>query len=106
MPTTERSINDAIALVLRERRRLWAAPQRVRSENTRIFRDAGLQPDILITEPGTTPVVVETEVLPAVTVEADARSRLGQACGTPDARFSLRSRCAFRQRCANTRAQP
>jgi hypothetical protein len=79
VPTTERSINDAIALVLRERRRLWAAPQRVRSENTRIFRDAGLQPDILITEPGTTPVVVETEVLPAATVEADARSRLGQA---------------------------
>jgi hypothetical protein len=78
MPTTERSINDAVALVLRERRRLWAPPQRVRSENTRIFRDAGLQPDILITEPGTTPVVVETEVFPAITVEADARSRLGQ----------------------------
>jgi hypothetical protein len=37
-------------------------------------RNAGL-----ITEPGTTPVVLETEVLPAATVEADARSRLGQA---------------------------
>jgi hypothetical protein len=79
VPTTERSINDVIALVLRERRRLWALPQRVRSENTRIFRDAGLQPDILITEAGTSPVVVETEVMPAATVEADARSRLGQA---------------------------
>lgn len=78
MPTTERSINDVIALVLRERRRRWALPQRVRSENTGIFRDAGLQPDILITEAGTSPVVVETEVMPAATVEADARSRLGQ----------------------------
>ncbi len=50
----------------------------MRSENTQVFREAGRQPDILITEAGTSPVVVETEVLPAATVEGDARSRLGQ----------------------------
>ena len=47
-------------------------------EYSRFFREAGRQPDILITEAGTSPVVVETEVLPAISVEADARSRLGQ----------------------------
>jgi hypothetical protein len=36
------------------------------------------RPDILVTEPGVSPVVIETEVLPAVTVEAEARARLGE----------------------------
>lgn len=35
------------------------------------------QPDILVLEPYVSPVVIETEVLPAATVEPDARSRLG-----------------------------
>jgi hypothetical protein len=78
VPTTEPSINNALAAVLREQRRAWRHPQTLRSENTRVFREAGLQPDILITEPGTSPVVVETEVMPAISVEGDARSRLGQ----------------------------
>jgi hypothetical protein len=78
MPTTEPSINNAIAAVLRERRRAWVHPQIVRSENTGVFRTAGRQPDVLITEPGTSPVVVETEVAPAATVEKDAKGRLGQ----------------------------
>jgi hypothetical protein len=77
VPTTEPSINNAIAAVLREQRKAWARPAVLRSENTRVFREAGRQPDILITEAGTSPVVVETEVLPAITVEDDARSRLG-----------------------------
>jgi hypothetical protein len=78
VPTTEPSINNAIATVLREQRRAWSRPQILRSENTQVFREAGLQPDILITEPGTSPVVVETEVTPAISVEGDARSRLGK----------------------------
>lgn len=78
MPTTEPSINNAIATVLREQRRAWGPPGILRSENTGVFREAGRQPDILIAEPGTSPVVVETEVHPAITVEDDARSRLGQ----------------------------
>jgi hypothetical protein len=39
---------------------------------------AGLQPDILILEPNVSPVVIETEVVPAPTVEPEALSRLGQ----------------------------
>lgn len=78
MPTTEPSINNVIASVLRESRRAWDPPQIVRSENTGVFLLASRQPDILIMEPGTSPVVVETEVVPATTVERDARERLRQ----------------------------
>jgi hypothetical protein len=36
------------------------------------------RPDIMVLEPGVSPVVIETEVLPATTVESDAISRLGE----------------------------
>ena len=50
----------------------------VRSEHTQaISGHPGLQPDILITAPGRSPVVVEAEYMPAPTVEADAKVRLG-----------------------------
>ena len=50
----------------------------VRSENTQaISGHPGLRPDILITAHGRAPVVVEAEWMPARTVEAEARSRLG-----------------------------
>ena len=50
----------------------------VRSENTQaISGHPGLRPDILITAPGRAPVVIEAEWMPARTVEAEARSRLG-----------------------------
>ena len=44
-----------------------------------MLRDSAGRPDILIVEPHVAPVVIETELLPAVTVEADAIARLGQA---------------------------
>ena len=51
---------------------------RVLSENTQVIAgNRGLRPDILITAPGRSPVVVEAEYLPARDVEADARKRLG-----------------------------
>lgn len=40
------------------------------------------RPDILVIEPNVSPVVIETEVLPAATVEAEAISRLGQQLRT------------------------
>ena len=50
----------------------------VRSENTRaIAGHPGLRPDILITASDRAPVVVEAEYMPAATVEAEARERLG-----------------------------
>ena len=50
----------------------------VRSENTQtIAGRPGLRPDILITAPGRSPVVVEAEYEPAHNVESEASSRLG-----------------------------
>ena len=74
--TTDRShesiINDALARVLRERCNLPSAA----AETLR----AGKRPDIVV-RLAEGPVVVETEVEPARTVEADALSRLGMDIG-------------------------
>lgn len=77
MTTTEHTINDALANILRKTRRAWAHAGVVRSENSGSFL-GNERPDILIVEPNTPPIVIETEVLPAVTVEKEARSRLGR----------------------------
>ena len=78
MPTTEPTINDALAEVLRETRHTWQQSDVVRSENTRMLRGSNERPDILVTEPTVSPVVIETEVLPAATVESEAIARLGK----------------------------
>jgi hypothetical protein len=78
MATTEHTINDAIAEALKETRSLWRQKWAVRSENIDIVKGSSKRPDILITEINVSPVVVETEVLPANTIETDARERLGQ----------------------------
>ena len=77
MPTTEHTINDALAALLRRTRHAWAVPDAINSENTGVLKQAGKRPDILVSEPNVSPVVIETEVLPAPTVEQDALSRLG-----------------------------
>jgi hypothetical protein len=82
MATHEHTINDALADVLRQTRRAWQAPDIVASENTGKLKGGNKRPDILIAEPHVSPVVIETEVIPATTVEADARSRLGEKLAT------------------------
>jgi hypothetical protein len=77
MAITEHTINDALAAVLRTTRRAWSETGVLNSENTGILKHAGKRPDILVTEPNVSPVVIETEVMPAATVEAEAASRLG-----------------------------
>lgn len=42
-----------------------------------MLRDGPARPDILVIEPNVSPVAIEVEVLPAVSVESDAMSRLG-----------------------------
>ena len=81
MGTTEHTINDALAELLRQTRSVWRSPNVVRSENTGVFKSQGQRPDILVTEPNVSPVVIETEVVPAPTVETDAVSRLGAKVG-------------------------
>ena len=71
---TEPSANNATGGLLRA----MLPRSSVRSENTQaISGHPGLRPDILITAPGRAPVVIEAEWMPARTVEAEARSRLG-----------------------------
>jgi len=79
MATTEHTINDAIAELLRKTRYAWRGQNVVRSETTQLLAESrGLRPDILVTEPHTAPVVIETEVLPAANVEAEAIARLDE----------------------------
>jgi hypothetical protein len=86
MPLTEHTINDALAEVLRPTRQAWRESNVVTSETTGMLKGGAKRPDILVIEPNVSPVVIETEVLPAVTVEAEACSRLGahlSATGQP-----------------------
>jgi len=69
MPTTEHTINDALAGVLRETRRAWRDSNVVSSENTGMLKGIHAQPDILVMEANVSPVTIETEVLPAAAVE-------------------------------------
>jgi len=90
MATTEHTINDALAGVLVETRSLWRFEGVVRSENTNVLKSIGKRPDILVTEPNVSPVIVETEIFPAISVESDAKQRLGEHL-TPSGRRILSS---------------
>ena len=71
---TEPSINNALGILLQG----MMGSATVRSENVRaVVGHAGLQPDVIVTEAGRAPVIVEAEIEPARSVEAEARSRLG-----------------------------
>jgi hypothetical protein len=78
MATTEPTINDTIAEILKETRSLWRQKGVVKSENTDVLKKTGKKPDILITEPNVSPVIIETEIIPGVSVESDALQRLGE----------------------------
>ncbi len=78
MATIEHTINDALANQLRETRRAWRPSNVVSSENSGMLVGSSKRPDILVLEPNVSPVAIETEFLPASTVESDAISRLGE----------------------------
>lgn len=78
MATTEHTLNDALAAVLRTTRRAWANSEVVRSENSGMLIGSTARPDILVLEANVSPVVIETEVFPATTVESEAMARLGK----------------------------
>ena len=71
---TEPNANNALGQLLQP----MLPGSRVLFENTRVIAGRpGLQPDLLITDPGRAPVVIEAEYLPAANVEAEAQDRLG-----------------------------
>ncbi len=61
MATTEHTINDALAGVLRGTRRAWQQSNVVRSENSGMLKGSNERPDILVIESTVSPVVIETE---------------------------------------------
>ena len=88
---TEQNANNTLGALLRRVLPKYA----VRYENTQqIVNRPGLQPDVLITATGRSPVVVEAEFMPAYTVEAEAKGRLKlEVVGTSrhiDAAIALR----------------
>ena len=71
---TEPSANNALGALLGT----MLPTSEVRSEHTQaIVGQPGLQPDILVTAPGRSPVVVEAEYMPAANAESEAEGRLG-----------------------------
>ena len=75
MAILESQLNGRIATLLGRMAPRW----NVRGENKGAFQGNQKQPDILITQTGAQPVVIENEYLPANTVEAEARERLGES---------------------------
>ena len=87
----EQNANNALGALLRR----LLPKYDVLYENTKqIVNQPGLHPDILITAPGRSPVVVEAEYMPAYTVEGEAKDRLElEVAGTArkiDAAIALR----------------
>lgn len=74
---TEVALNVILADVLRHMHPRWH--DSIEAEQTRkLVGHWNRQPDLIIHHPGVLPVIVETEFMPAHTVEDDARSRLGE----------------------------
>ena len=78
MATTEIVLNEYIGAELRKKYTRWTVAGIVSAENTGVFTSSGKRPDIVVTDNHASPVCIETEFVPAVTVEADAKARLGQ----------------------------
>ena len=73
MSTREPGVNQIIADILRGMRQRWE----VQSEPGGAIRGGSKTPDILITEAGALPLVIENEFVPAAGVEGEAQGRLG-----------------------------
>ena len=81
----EHTLNNALAECLRRRSPAWRGDGAICSESLGALEGGG-RPDILIEPAAAPPVVVETEVDPAPTVEKDAAARLDRraaATGAP-----------------------
>lgn len=73
--TNEIAFNVRLLDVLQTKHPRWR--DHVGVEQRDVLRETALQPDIVIRPPGGVPVILETEFMPARSVEADATARLG-----------------------------
>lgn len=90
MATTEHTVNDALAALLRNTRSVWKQRNVINSENTGMLVGSTKKPDVLILEPNVSPVTIETEIVPATSVEPEAVARLGETA-RPNGRAILSS---------------
>ncbi len=74
--TNEIAFNVRLLDVLQTKHPRWR--DHVGVEQRDVLRETVLQPDIVIRPPGGVPVIIETEFIPARSVEADATARLGK----------------------------
>ena len=74
--TNEIAFNVRLLDVLQTKHPRWR--DHVGVEQRDVLRETALQPDIVIRPPGGVPVIIETEFIPARSVEADATARLGK----------------------------
>ena len=74
--TNEIAFNVRLLDVLQTKHLRWR--DHVGVEQRDVLRETALQPDIVIRPPGGVPVILETEFMPARSVEADATARLGK----------------------------
>ena len=74
--TSEIAFNVRLLDVLQTKHPRWRDHTGVEQQG--VLRETALRPDIVIRPPGGIPVVLETEFMPARSVEADAQARLGQ----------------------------
>lgn len=88
----EPTINFIFGRVLRRQRRAWEKDGVVQVQPLRALQSKK-RPDILIAEVGRDPVVIETEVAPANTVENDARMRLNARTNTGDTIYTAIAVC-------------
>ena len=73
MALTEHTLNDELGDLLGKMRRRW----RVQAEPLGEIEGSAQRPDILITEDGALPLIIEHEISPARNVEREARERIG-----------------------------
>ena len=79
MATSELIVNDRLATALRKRYKSWQSGDIISCENTgTLVGFTGKRPDLIVRDNPMAPVSIETEFLPAATVENDAIARLGK----------------------------
>lgn len=84
--TTEPTVNVALASVLRGKHPSWE--DSIAAEQMKVIQgSAASKIDVLIDPPNNSPVAVESEFLPASTVESDAQSRLGKKLSASNRRI-------------------
>ena len=99
MPIHEQSLNQEIAKVLDQMRRQWS----VSGEETGVLRGGG-RPDIVVRQNERPVVLIENEFMPATSVEAEAKGRLGAEMENGDkvrAVIALRSPTKLREVASN-----